>query len=418
MLGQGMHKKRLPSHDKASWVCLIATLSFSLWGANTLPIQQLEYQLTTNLAISQHRMPMLQALASKANPTESIQSDLFSKLDLEPEEKSQPRSGSSDLRSVRVKLRCPNHCDIREIEKALNELTVPSMESTECVVFNKQLQMERWLLESGTHSIKRLELDFDREKNAIETDRNTENVALEENPRASSPFQLTAFSAPDPSQSNQVQLLDSLRQLNQTRSQNIESMLLTLDRLKVKARGFVSMTGSPRMVPIVRPLTGFRFLVLCTLVLVVWLLLMGWLLSLRLNTRSIRKTRGNSGTTKSGKSGAATVSDSIGMEKSLHWMQREGIQYLGSIQVLTNETASDQLVESVPSGAAEVEFDESAQLHWSRYVYSIQLLKSMSEGSLVLWIGLFAARVMFDPVWRELVMVAPLAALSRMISGV
>jgi hypothetical protein len=418
MLGQGMHKNRLPSHDKASWVCLIATLAFSLWGANALPIQQLEYQLTTNLAISQHRMPMLQALASKGNLTESIKGDLFSKLELEPEEKSRPRSGSSDLRSVRVKLRCPSHCDIREIEKSLNELTIPSMESTECVVFNKQLQMERWLLESGTHSIKRLELDLERDKNAIETDRNTENVVQEGNPRASSPFQLTAFSAPDPSQPSQVQLLDSLRQLNQTRSQNIESMLLTLDRLKVKARGFVSMTGAPRMVPIVRPLTGFRFVVLFTLVLVVWLLLMGWLMSLRINKISIRKTRGNLSATQFRKSGTAAVSDSIGMEKSLHWMQREGIQYLGSIQVLTNEPASDPGVESVLADATEVEVDESAQLRWSRYVYSIQLLKSISEGSLVLWIGLFAARTMFDPVWRELVMVAPLAALSRMISGI
>ncbi len=418
MLGQGMHKKRLPSRDKASWVCLIATLSFSLWGANALPIQQLEYELTTNLAISQHRMPMLQNLASKANSAESIKGDLFSKLELEPEDKSRAVSGSSDLRSVRVKLRCSSHCDIREVEKALNELTIPSMESTECLVFNNQLQMERWLLESSTHSIKRLELDLEREKNAIETERTTENLALEDTTKPSSPFQLTAFSAPDPSQPNQIQLLDSLRQLNQTRSQNIESMLLTLDRLKVKARGFVSMTGSPRMVPIVRPITGFRFFVLCTLVLAVWLLLMGWLLSIRLNTTSIRKTWGNPGATKAGRSGAAKVNDSIGMEKSLYWMQREGIQYLGSIQVLTNETSPDQAAESVLSAATEEEFDNSTQLQWSRYLNSIRLLKSISEGSLVLWIGLFAARVMFDPVWRELVMVAPLAALSRMISGI
>ena len=99
-------------------------------------------------------------------------------------------------------------------------------------------------------------------------------------------------------------------------------------------------------------------------------------------------------------------------------MQREGIQYLGSIQVITNETVSDQAGESVLSDAAEVEFDQSSQLQCSGYVYSVQLLKSMSEGSIVLWIGLFAARILFDPVWRELVMVAPLAALSRMISGV
>lgn len=420
MLGQGMHKKRLPSRDKASWVCLIATLSFSLWGANALPIQQLEYQLTTNLAISQHRMPMLQNLASKANPAESTASNLFTKLELEPEDKSRPGASSSDLRSVRVKLRCPNHCDIREIEKALNELTVPSMESAECLVFNKQLQMERWLLESSAHSIKRLELDIEREKNAIETDRNTENTAQQDTQK-SSPFQLTAFSTPDPSLPNQVQLLDSLRQVNQTRSQNIESMLSTLDRLKVKARGFVSMTGSPRMIPMVRPLTRFRFFVLCTLVFVVWLLLMGWLYSIRLNTKTMRQAWGNRRSSHSGNSGTAVTGESMGMEKSLQWMQREGIQYLGSIQVLTNEDLPkpfDQSIEPVALEVDTIELNSSADFEWSRYVHSIQVLKSISEGSLVLWIGLFAARVMFDPNWRELVMLAPLAALSRMISGI
>jgi len=418
MLGQGMHKKRLPSRDKASWICLIASLAFSLWGANSLPIQQLEYQLTTNLAISQHRMPMLHNLASRINPGEFVAGDLFSKLELEPEDKIRPGLSSSDLRSVRVNLLCPNHCDILEIEKALNELTIPSMESAECLVFNKQLQMERWLLESSAHSIKRVELDVEREKNAIETDKNTGDVAQQDDQRPSSPFQLTSYSAPDPSRPNQVQLLDSLHQLYQTRSQNIDSMLQTLDRLKVKARGFVSMTGSPRMVPLVRPLTPFRLFVLLTIVLAVWLLLMGWLYSIRLTTTAIWKPWGNRKAASSRKSGTSRLSDSNEIEKSLHWMQREGIQYLGSIQVLTKDASSEQSVEPVASEAIAVELDESADIEWARYLHSIRLLKRISEGSLVLWIGLFAARVMFDPVWRELVMVAPLAALSRMISGI
>ena len=172
-----MQKKPQPSHDKPTWVCLIATLAFCLWGANALPIQHFEYQLTTNLAISQHRLPMLQNLASKTNPAEWIEGNLFSQLELEPEDKSRRSTGNSDLQSVRVTLRCPNHCDIRQIEKGLNELTIPSMESTECLAFSKQLQMERWLLESSAHSIKRLELDLEREKNAIETDKETESFA-------------------------------------------------------------------------------------------------------------------------------------------------------------------------------------------------------------------------------------------------
>jgi hypothetical protein len=297
-------------------------------------------------------------------------------------------------------------------------LTIPTMESAECLVYSKQLQMERWLLETSAHSIKRLELDLDREKNAIETDRDVENLAELDEPKPSSPFHLAAFSTSDPSQPSHAQLLDSLRQLNQTRSQNIDSMVQTLDRLKVKARGFVSMTGSPRMIPLVRPLTRFRFLILCTLVLTVWILLMGWLYSIRLHTTTIRKSGINRRPNQIRSSGTETGNDATGMEKSLHWMQRQGIQYLGSIHVITDETQPKQSAQPVESVTTAVEFDDSAQLEWSRYLSTIRLLRSTSEGSLVLWIGLFAARAMFDPTWRELVMVAPLAALSRMISGI
>ena len=45
-------------------------------------------------------------------------------------------------------------------------------------------------------------------------------------------------------------------------------------------------------------------------------------------------------------------------------------------------------------------------------------LRNVGEGSLVLWIGLFAARLVFDASWRELVSVAPLAAISKMIIGI
>ena len=419
MLGQGLHKKRLPSRDKSSWVCLIATLTFCLWCANALPIQRLEYQLTTNLAISTHRLPMLQSLARNTDPSDPTLGQVFSKLDLEPDDRIRPGSGSSDLRSVRVTIRCPNHCDIQEIEKALNELTVPSMESAECLVYTQQLQKERWLLESSAHSIKRLELDLDREKNAIETDRtNSDGVSSQDSPlsRSSSPFQLTSFGASDPSQGSQSGLLDSLRQLNQIRSENVESMLLTLDRLKVKARGFVSLTGSPKMHPLVRPLTRFRFFVLCTLAVLVWLLLMAWLHSISTNTILLRKSWSN-WKTKSSRAPPPRVLASNGIEKTIHWLKRGGIHYLGAIQVLSHETTPTQTVAPIATEAAAMDSDNSAQLEWSRHLSSVRFLRSMSEGSLVLWIGLFAARIMFDPVWRELVVVAPLAALSRMISG-
>lgn len=108
-------------------------------------------------------------------------------------------------------------------------------------------------------------------------------------------------------------------------------------------------------------------------------------------------------------------------------MQRKGIPYLGAIHILNEDSlvsrtgsqmrtqlaVSSVATEHVRLTAADLAFSD-----WSRQLKSIKILRSLSEGSLVLWIGLFAARVMFDPVWRELVAVAPLAAVSRMITGI
>jgi hypothetical protein len=96
-------------------------------------------------------------------------------------------------------------------------------------------------------------------------------------------------------------------------------------------------------------------------------------------------------------------------------MQREGIPYLGAIQVVpeastvsdaTSELHTQQIMSSIPIKLPSTKLDSN------------RLLKSLGEGSLVCWIGLFAARLTFDPLWRELIAVAPLAAISRMISGI
>ena len=120
-------------------------------------------------------------------------------------------------------------------------------------------------------------------------------------------------------------------------------------------------------------------------------------------------------------------SSSTGMKKTIHWMQSEGIPYLGSIQVLSEESSASRsgsqtqtqpAVSSVATERARLTAEELAFSERSRQLKSITVLRSLSGGSLVLWIGLFAARVIFDPVWRELVAVAPLAAISRMITGI
>lgn len=412
--GQGPHARRQPTSRKPWWVCLMATLTFCLWGANVLPIQQIEYQLTTNLAISQHRMPMLQRVARNAVERAAGTPAVFSALEIQSDATSPSASANSDLRSVRVKIRCPIHCDIHDVEQSLSMLTAPSSESAECSVFAKQLLKEQWLLESSSHSMKRLALDLERERNAIETDSNdTNRVASQETGelRISTPFRLTSFES---RQQPNAELMEKMRQLNQTRTENIASMLLTLERLKANARGFLSLTGSPRMNPVVRPLTVFRFLVLCVLCASVWLILNGWLnpvLGRRLfwqkRPQFIRNFPEQ-------KLPASEISASE-INKAIRWMQREGIPYLGAIQVgseednFSNEISDTRTAEALSAMPAESSTSN---------LYANQLLKNLSEGSLVLWIGLFAARLMFDPLWRELIAVAPLAAISRMISGI
>ena len=194
-------------------------------------------------------------------------------------------------------------------------------------------------------------------------------------------------------------------------------MKLSLERLKAKARGFLSLTGAPKVDPVVRPLTLFRLLILFVLCTSVWLLLIWWLHPVRINLLNWLKAPHSYGTM------SASTSDSStrGLKKTIHWMQREGIPYLGAIQILSDETSKVRERSHVNSSAAantsSMKEDLSSS-HQSHHFKSITALRSLSEGSLVLWMGLFVARVIFDPVWRELVAVAPLAAISRMITGI
>ena len=433
-LGHGPQAKQLLNAKKASWVCLIAALAFCLWGANVLPIQQVEYQLTTNLAISQHRMPLLKRLRSKTLESASDKTS-FSALEILPDDSKLSPSANSELRSIRVKMRFPIRGDIRLVEKSLNELTTPSLESNECQGFAMQLLKEKWHLESCAHSIKQVILDIERENNAIEIDRVdtglAENDVFEndsmadrvvEASRSLNPFRLISFGTIGSRPLSQSELIDNLRDLNQVRSENVEAMMLSLERLKAKARGFLSITGAPRVDPVVRPLTLFRFLILLVLCTSVWLLLIAWLHPIRGNLLFwVGTPHSNETIPVTRKTASKSDSSTAGMKKTIHWMQREGIPYLGEIQILSSETSAARGRSIVNSSVADCISARNEDISFTlptNYFKSITTLRSLSEGSLVLWMGLFVARVLFDPVWRELVTVAPLAAISRMITGI
>ncbi|HUP78484.1 MAG TPA: hypothetical protein VM260_07940, partial [Pirellula sp.] len=240
-LGHGPQANQLLNAKKTSWVCLIAALAFCLWSANVLPIQQVEYELTTNVAISQHRMPLLKRLGSKTLESASDKPS-FSALEILPDDSKLSPAANSELRAIRVKMRFPIRGNIRLVEKSLNELTTPSLESNECQGFARQLLKEQWHLESCAHSIKQLMLDIERENNAIEIDRVdtgiTENDVfvndsladrVVESSRFLNPFRLTSFGTKGSRPLSQSELIDNLRELNQVRSENVEAMMLSLE---------------------------------------------------------------------------------------------------------------------------------------------------------------------------------------------
>ncbi len=423
--GQAQKPNRQAPRETACWVCLIASLAFCLWGSNALQIQQLEYQLTTNIAISQHRFPLLQRLSNHASKSGTLPSTVFSLLQILPDDSGRVGSKSSDLRSVRVKILCKNHCDFRVVEQVLNELTTPTEESDECVVFDKQILKARWLLESNLHSIKRLEMDVDREKVAIESERDEAERIANTNDEGSKPvsqFRLASFGVSAANAAPNSELMGSLIHLNQLRSENVESMLQTRKRLHEKSKGFLSFTGSPRMDPAVKPITLFRFMVLSVLCVLVWLLLMAWLQPIRGSISKLRK-RLTAGPALKDSTRASTLPP-LGIAKTIHWMQQSGIPYLGAIHVsvgampATEPSSHSPSMNDLMNTETSPSTDMVAELAFSAQARSKRVLKRLSEGSLVFWIGLLVFRLMFDPLWRELVMVAPLAALSRLISGI
>ena len=419
--GQRLQRKQQTSSSKPWWVCMIAALSFCLWSVNLLPILQVEYQLTTNLAISQHRIPLLQRLSCQPNSVFTGTSNTLRSLEILPENTNPATTTISELRSVRVKIRCPTRRGLNDVVRCLDELTTPTLETDECQEFANQLIKERWLLESSVHLLKRLELDREHDRNAIEIEK-IANESIDEH-TTSTPFRLTSYGSRENLPQPQLLPLDSLHQLIQSRTDNVFAMMLTLEKLKAKSRGFLSLTGSPSLNPVVRPLSIFRIAILCILCVCVWLLLLVWLRPIESYAKFGTRWK-TSKQTNLARWSPIPMFGRSGVKETLNWMNRAGIPYLGTIQVLTDDASvSTKALKTHSRLTSDSSETESSRSNSKIFIQTqsfdaTKLLRSIGEGSLVLWIGLFAARLLFDPAFRELVPVAPLAAISRMILGI
>ncbi|MEI7458183.1 MAG: hypothetical protein WCK15_02175 [Pirellula sp.] len=419
--------------------------------SNFLPVQSVEYQLTTNVAISQHRLPYLERLEANgtAPGTRAIP---FSITEIKLSESELISRTNSELCSARITLKLSERSQFKNVENILDALTTPNSDTAECVSFANQLRKERWFLETSLHSLKRLELDSEREKNAIDTEALADsgssktadaNASLSNSDSTSKPFRLISFASRSPKEDSRIELRGQLQSMTQSRSETVDSMRLTLERLKAKSRGFLSLTGSPRIVPLVHALTLFRFCVICVLCICVWLISMWWARPVSvwwvrpLSVKSKQLPRNEPKTATPMLSQPSQHRNaSLALSKTLGWMQSAGIPYLGAVQFICDESNKGVLGDqvrrmdgdnSLASGADGLRAtqEQGQEISTDLKILSppweftaIRFLRSAGEGSLVLWIGLFAARLVFDASWRELASVAPLAAISRMIVGI
>ncbi|MCY2980989.1 MAG: hypothetical protein NTU79_20180 [Planctomycetota bacterium] len=411
--------------------------------SNFLPVQRVEYQLTTNVAISQHRLPYLERLQANgtAPATRAIP---FSITEIKLSESELISRTNSELCSARITLKLSERCQVKNVEHILDALTTPNSDTDECVSFANQLRKERWFLEASLHSLKRLELDSEREKNAIDTEALANSssskpadakASWSNSDSTNKPFRLISFASRSPNEDSRIELRGQLQSLTQSRSETVDSMRLTLERLKAKSRGFLSLTGSPRIVPLVHALTLFRFCVMCVLCICVWLISMWWVRPVSVKSQQLPRNEPKTATPMLSQP-SQHRNASLALSKTLGWMQSAGIPYLGAVQFIRDESNDgvlgnqaplmdgDRSTASLASGLRSTQ-EQGQEISTDLKILSapseliaLRFLRSAGKSSLVLWIGLFAARLVFDASWRELASVAPLAAVSRMIVGI
>ena len=417
------------------WLSLVAAISLCLWAANWLPIQRVEYKLTTNIAISQHRLPILRGLEGKSLVSESCSGFSFVIDDVQCAVVEAGSAVNSDLASARVTMVFNTRSRAGQLEMLLDQLTKPQVQSEECRHITKQIQKERWILETAVHSKKLYELDLKRAKESQDASLDQVGDTADSNLVSKTPgnrFQLSSFVSRRSSRLGSDDLAQQLEAAIVKQSQKVQSLEISIDRMKAQTQGDLNFTGSPSVAPIAHAIPPIRLLVLASICFAVWFLLAWWARPWGLHGR--RATRNAKGTlvnrlvsfleaTNPSYEAQPARKFSSPNDSPTGWAKKQrfemaGIPFLGTVQV----TVRKQEVQMVPKASSKVAENASEPASFvpslSHSYQAQQLLRRLGEGSLVLWFTVLVARLMFDPAWRELVCVAPLAALARLIMGI
>jgi len=426
-------------HSKASnqrwWLSLVAAISICLWAVNWLPIQSVEYRLTTNIAISQHRLPILKGLRGKSLVSENDPAFSFVIQDVQSAPVDSGSVANSDLSSARVAMIFKPRSHADQIEMMLDKWTMPKLQSEECKQITKQIRKERWLLETALHGKRRYELDVQREKEtrSISTDQFADTAESRSLPRAPTMrFQLSSFVSQRSGSLGSEELPQQLETAIVSHINNIRGLEISIERLQAQTQGFLNFTGAPLIAPIAHSIPALRLMVLGLICFSIWILLAWWsrpwgILTEQSVLRNLPKLLKLLTTAAAAAKPFRVQSSSLRTPSAKNSTVTQrfkvlGIPFLGAVQVIgrRQENVFTQVLvpNMVPSMVANPTEPTCSVPSDANEFQSLQLLRRLGEGSLVLWLVILVARLMFDPAWRELVCVAPLAAIARLITGI
>ncbi|MFN5187265.1 MAG: hypothetical protein ACK5GD_15930 [Planctomycetota bacterium] len=385
------------SHDTLAKQLALFALMVGLWTLNLFPIQRAERVLTASAVVSNPRLPSLQRVSEQEKiPSDSIRWVHYQR-DLR---RTSRHTQSNGLQHIQLRLGIHSNASHEKIQKELQRLTQPTVESDGQSSELSQLRAERWRLKTIEHQMSRFELDREQERQSLEiqpledqlvdqsSDQEQRTTRAQGVVYRKLNSESASNSATDSSESpsNQKTWESLLNDFDRCAKQ-IERIENQMRISQVQASGTIEITGSPHL-GVLSTRASIRHS-LCVLAFTL-LSCVGLFVYLRDPSpkRSVSKERNS-------------------MLKALDEL---GIQNFGTIAVACNRSGTD-FVPRAETGVAS----ESDRMRCAR---RIEFARRIVDGLLVLWVACFAIRFLSDSNWRELLFSAPLSAFSSLVFGI
>ncbi len=376
--------------------------TLAMWLMNLLPVQQADQVLFVNAAISRQRMTALRELGR----SNDIASDKIRWIAIDHDPKHMlGMIASSDQTTVRLRIGLSKRSTTESIEREIESLTRPEITSDEVASIMSLIRRAQWRVQSAKHSLIRLRLDQEHDLTIAAT----ENVVDD-----SGPFRLTSHSKPISTPNHSMSQLEQRLQSDQRRSESdVAKLQADLERANSRTRGFFSMTGAPKTVAVPRPISilhACQIGLICISIFACSALPIHYHWNVKAKTflQFMKRISISSAL-------RHDVSDVHGL---VHELNDVGVLFLGRIELQSrwiregsNECESNKLMDH-----ERVECD-SAKLKSTRSLRWEVLVGRTADLALMVWVGIFLVRFVFDPMWRELVFRAPLASFSTVLSG-